>query len=68
MIVGKDKEIVTLKGTIKKGYELKYQNGMCSMNDLITATNSESEARSNQALHETQLLLAIYNHKTTSGN
>jgi outer membrane protein TolC len=68
VILAKDKEIVTLKGAIKKGYELKYQNGMCSMNDLITATNSESEARGNEALHETQLLLAIYTYKTTSGN
>lgn len=68
LILAKDKEIVTLKAAIKKGYELKYQNGMCSMNDLITATNSESEARTNEALHETQLLMAIYTYKTTSGN
>lgn len=67
-ILDKDREIVSLKEGIKKGYALKYENGMCSMNDLITATSNESEARANEALHETQLLLAIYAFKTTAGN
>jgi outer membrane protein TolC len=67
-IVAKDDEIVTLKSGIKKAYELKYKNGMCTMNDLILVTNGESEARSNKALHEAQLLMSIYSYKTTSGN
>ncbi|HEX5167955.1 MAG TPA: TolC family protein [Cyclobacteriaceae bacterium] len=67
-ILTKDNDIVALKTTIKKAYELKYQNGMCTMNDLLQATNGEIEARSNQALHEVQLLMTLNEYKTTSGN
>lgn len=67
-IVAKDKEIVALRLAIRKAYEQKYQNGMCTMNELLLATNGETEARSNEALHEAQLLLTIYTYKTTSGN
>jgi len=67
-IVTKDNEIVALKSSIKKAYELKYQNGMCTMNDLLLVTNGENEALSNKALHEAQLLMNVYSYKTTSGN
>jgi len=67
-IIEKDRQIVVLKSSIKNAYEQKYQNGMCTMNDLLLATNGETEARSNQILHETQLLLSVYAYKTTSGN
>jgi outer membrane protein TolC len=67
-IVSKDNEIVTLKENITKSYQLKYDNGMASMNDLLASLNRESEAKSNQALHNIQLLLSIYNYKTVSGN
>lgn len=67
-IIAKDKQIVLLKSSIRNAYEQKYQNGMCTMNDLLLTTNGETEARSNQALHEAQLLLSVYAYKTTSGN
>lgn len=67
-IVTKDNEIVALKESITKSYQLKYDNGVASMNDLLTSMNRESEAKSNRALHNTQLLLSIYNYKTISGN
>ncbi|AOW09863.1 TolC family protein [Flavobacterium gilvum] len=67
-ILLKDDEIVALKEKIKKAYQLKKDNGMCSMNDLITAINKESEARSNKALHNVQLLMSLYNYKTIKGN
>jgi outer membrane protein TolC len=67
-ILEKDQQIVVLRSSIKNAYEKKYQNGMCTMNDLLLATNGETEARSNQVLHETQLLLSVYAYKTTSGN
>lgn len=68
IIVAKDHQIVALKSSIKGAYEQKYKNGICTMNDLLLATNGETEARSNQALHEAQLLLSVYTYKTTSGN
>jgi outer membrane protein TolC len=67
-IIKKDDEIVQLKGDIKRSYQLKYDNGMSPMNDLINAINKENEALSNQALHNVQLLMSIYNYKTISGN
>ena len=67
-IVSKDIEIIALKEKITKSYQLKYDNGLCSMNDLVTSVYKESEARNNQALHSVQLLLSQYNYKTLSGN
>jgi outer membrane protein TolC len=67
-VLVKDDEIVALKSKIKKGYEQKYQNGIGTMNDLLQATNSESDALSNRAIHEIQLLMSAYAYKTTSGN
>ncbi len=67
-ILRKDAEIVALKGAIVKSYQLKYDNGLCSMNDLLNAMNKESEAKRNQSLHEVQLTMSTYNYKTASGN
>ena len=67
-ILRKDVQIVALKGAIVKSYQLKYDNGLCSMNDLLTAMNKESEAKRNQSVHEMQLTMSTYNYKTTSGN
>jgi len=67
-IIVNDDEIVKLKGEITKSYQVRFDNGMCTMNDLINAINKESEARSNQALHSVQLLMGVYNYNTISGN
>jgi outer membrane protein TolC len=67
-IISKDAEIVNLKSNIRKSYQLKYDNGMSSMNDLITAINKESEARGNEALHQVQLMISVYNYKIINGN
>jgi outer membrane protein TolC len=67
-ILAKDQEIAQLKLKITKGYQLKYENGVCSMNELIQAMNKETEARSQEALHQVQLLMNLYNYQTLSGN
>jgi len=67
-ILAKDQEITQLKSKIKTGYQLKYDNGVSSMNELIQAMNKESEARSQEALHQVQLLMTLYNYQTLSGN
>ena len=67
-IVSKDNEIIALKENITKSYQLKYDNGVASMNDLLNSLNRESEAKSNQTLHNVQLLLSMYNYKTITGN
>jgi outer membrane protein TolC len=67
-ILAKDREIAQLKSKIRTGYQLKYDNGVSSMNELIQAMNKESEARSQEALHQIQLLMTLYNYQTLSGN
>jgi outer membrane protein TolC len=67
-ILAKDREITQLKSKIRTGYQLKYENGISSMNELIQAMNKESEARSQEALHTVQLLMTLYNYQTQSGN
>jgi outer membrane protein TolC len=67
-ILAKDQEIVQLKSKIRSGYQIKYDNGVSSMNELIQAMNKESEARSQEALHRVQLLMTLYNYQTLSGN
>jgi outer membrane protein TolC len=67
-ILAKDRELAQLKSKIRTGYQLKYDNGVSSMNELIQAMNKESEAKSQEALHEIQLLMALYNYQTKSGN
>jgi outer membrane protein TolC len=67
-IIKNDDAIVRLKSKIKDAYQLKYDNGICSMNDLINSINKESEAKSSQALHQVQLLMSMYIYKTNTGN
>ena len=67
-VLKKDQEIIALKESIKQSYQLKYDNGISSMSELITAMNKEAEATSNQSLHEIQLLMSLYNSKTIHGN
>jgi outer membrane protein TolC len=67
-IVSKDREIILLKEKITQSYQLKYKNGLASMTDLINCFYKESEARNEQSLHQVQLLLALYNYKTFTGN
>lgn len=67
-LIKKDEEIIRLKEGIRKAYEVKYNNGVCSMNDLIRVINNESEARSIQSMHEIQRLISATSFKTISGN
>ncbi len=67
-ILGNDDEIVALRKKIKNSYQVKYDNGFCSINDLINAINKESEAISTRSLHQIQMLMSIYNYKTKTGH
>ncbi|HEX6227393.1 MAG TPA: TolC family protein [Chryseolinea sp.] len=67
-ILAADEEIVSLRQNIRESYQVKYNAGSGSLMDLLNATDKESEARSQKALHEMQLLLTIYEQKTITGN
>ncbi|HNE80120.1 MAG TPA: hypothetical protein PKX39_05995, partial [Flavobacteriales bacterium] len=67
-ILAADEGIVALRTRIADAYQLKYDNGLCAMNDLIDAMSEVDEARSDKALHEIQLLLAMQHYATDNGN
>ncbi len=67
-ILQNDNKIVELKTRIHQSQQLKFDNGLCSASDLINAINNEQDARSNQRLHEIQLLKSLYAYKTSLGN
>ena len=67
-VLSEDEEIVNLRKTIREGYQLKYNTGAGPLFDLLNATEKESEARAQKALHEMQLLMTLYDYKTISGN
>jgi outer membrane protein TolC len=68
VILSSDDEIINLRSSVRESYQLQYENGRSSLFEVISATDKETEARSNKALHDIQLLLAIYQFKTNSGN
>lgn len=67
-ILAGDDEIVSLRESIRESYQVKYNVGSGSLIDLLNATERESEARSQKALHEMQLLVSIAEQRTITGN
>jgi outer membrane protein TolC len=67
-ILAEDNKIVGLRKAIREGYQMKYSNGVGPLIDLLNATEKESEARAQKALHEIQLMMTLYDFKTTTGN
>lgn len=67
-ILQNDNKIVELKKRIQESQQLKFDNGLCSAADLISAINNEQDARSNQRLHEIYLLKSLYAYKRALGN
>lgn len=67
-ILAADDEIVSLRQSIREGYQLKYSTGVGPLIDFLNATEKEGDARAQKALHEMQYLMTIYDYKTISGN
>lgn len=67
-LIQADNEIVNLRDSIKQTSAVQLQNGVITANDYLLDINAEALARQDRNLHEIQLLLSQYNHKTTSGN
>ena len=67
-VLSEDEEIVSLRKNIREGYQLKYDTGTSPLFDFLNATEKETEARAQKALHEMQLLMTLYDYKTISGN
>lgn len=67
-LLNKDKEILRLKSNIKNAYEVKYENGISTMSELLDRTNDESVAHQNLIVHEIQYLMKAYQYRNKSGN
>lgn len=63
-----DDEIVQLRSSIRKSAEVKLQNGVMSVTDLIREINAENLSRQMQATHRIQRLLAIYTYNYTTNH
>lgn len=63
-----DQEIIGLRENVKTASAAQLENGVITANDYLHEVNAEDQARQNLILHEMQLLMALYNEKTTSGN
>ncbi len=63
-----DDEIISLRRNIKLAAEARLSNGTITVTDLLREVNSEHIALQQKALHEIQLLMAIYQLKTNVNN
>ena len=59
-IMKTDDEIIRLRNSVKKASEIKLENGVISVSDLIRDINAEDMARQAASIHQTQHLMAIY--------
>jgi outer membrane protein TolC len=62
-----DDEIISLRSSIKESANAQLENGVISSTDYLREVNAEDQARGNQALHEIQLLMAVYAQQNTTG-
>jgi outer membrane protein TolC len=67
-LIQSDNEIIRLRESVKQTSAVQLENGVITTNDYLNDINEEAQARQDRVLHETQLLISQYDHKTTSGN
>jgi len=67
-LTDRDEEILSLKNRITRSYQVKYDNGISTMSELLDKTNEENMAKQHLITHEIQYQMAIYNYKNISGN
>ena len=61
-----DDDIIRLRTSIKQAAEVKLENGVISVTDLIREINAEDMARQTAAAHRVQRLMTIYNYMYTT--
>jgi outer membrane protein TolC len=67
-LINVDKEIISLRTSVKESVRSQFENGVVTSSDYIRELNSEDSAKQNLAIHTIQLLLAKYNYNLTIGN
>lgn len=66
-LIAKDREIIALRGNIKKVYSSQLDNGVITSTEYISEANRETQAKINLEMHKVQLLQAKANYLTTKG-
>lgn len=67
-LIEKSAEVLEIKQRIKRAYEIKYENGVNTMTELLDKTNEENLAKQKLIMQEVQYLQKIYQYKYKSGN
>lgn len=62
-----DEEIIRLRSRIKRAAEVKLENGVISVSDLIREINAEDLAKQAAATRQVQYLLAVYRYEVMRG-
>ncbi|MCB9032887.1 MAG: TolC family protein [Chitinophagales bacterium] len=63
-----DKQLIELREAIKTTANIQLDNGLISALDYINYVNAASKAKLDLVLHQTELLMAIYQYNYISGN
>lgn len=63
-----DKEIISIRTSVKESVKAQLENGVITSNDFIRELNAEDQAKLNLAIHTVQLLLTQQNYRITIGN
>ena len=61
-----DDEIIQLRTNIKKAAEVKLENGVIAVTDLIREINAEDMAKQTAITHRVQHLMSLYNYMYTT--
>lgn len=67
-LIRTDHEIIALRENIKSAAQNQLEYGTITALDFIEYVNAGARAQQDLSLHETQLLMAQFNHHTTTGN
>lgn len=67
-LIRSDDEIILLRRQVSEASAAQLENGVITSSDYIREVNAEEQARLNQAVHKLQMLQAMIDHKTTTGN
>ena len=67
-LMNRDKQILELQNRITTAYQVKFDNGVTTMSELLDKANEENIARQNLITHELQYQMALYAYQNTSGN
>lgn len=67
-LVASDDDIIRLRQSVTKTSAAQLENGVLSVNDYLLDVNAEAQSRQDRVVHQVQLLISQYDHKTTSGN